>query len=580
MNSLILVILIPWFSSMVLALLNGRHRLEKIVATVSVLGLCAYVFWLLFHVDANGIQANVLGGWFAPWGIVFIADRLACVMLCLSSGVGALAMIYSLFTVTEKQQKSFFFPLFNILLTGVNWAFITGDLFNLFVAYEVMLLGSYGMMMVGSTKTQLRQTLKYIAINVLGGTFFVVGLGFIYATIGSLNMAEIAIRSAALKGDQAALFTAVTTVMLVVFALKTAAFPLFFWLPDSYPVVPPGINGFFAGLLTKVGVYSLLRVFVMVFRQPGHEFALHIILIMSGFTMLLGVLGAICQWELRRILSWHIVSQVGYTAMGIGVVGIIVHAADGSVDRSATDAIRLAAIVATIFNIVHHIAVQSSLFFLAGIAERVTGSQDLRKMGGILDLAPLVAGLFLIASLSLAGVPPFSGFVSKFVLFKASLSGGAYFTVFIAIITSFLTLYSMMRIWSFAFWRGKCREQARPNSRGMMLPTAVLVAFTVFMGIVAQPFVAFAERAAKQVQNPAEYIDVSYGRVATARTPSPSEGEGRGEGDDARSSLSPHVGSENVNPPWSTAAPSPGSPPGVDLADLSLQGEVEKGLVR
>lgn len=519
MNTLILVILIPWFSAMILALLNGRYFAEKIVAAASSLGLCGYVFWLLFHVDAHGTVANVLGGWSAPFGIVFIADRLTCIMLCLSSGVGLVALLYSFFTVTEKQQKSFFFPLFNILLTGVNWAFITGDLFNLFVSYEVMLLGSYGMMMVGSTKAQLRQTMKYIAINVLGGTFFVVGLGFIYATIGSLNMAEISSRSAALTGDQAKLFTAVTSVMLVVFALKTAAFPLFFWLPDAYPVVPPGINGFYAGLLTKVGVYSLLRVFVMVFRQPGNEFALDIILTMSGFTMLLGVLGAMCQWEIRKILSWHIISQVGYMVMGIGLVGSVVYAADGTVDAVKTEAVKTAAIVGTIFYIVHHIVVKSSLFLVGGIAERITGTQELKKMGGILDLAPGAAGLFLIASFSLAGFPPFSGFLSKFVLIKAGLAGGAFFVVTVAVITSFFTLYSMTKIWSYAFWRGKCREEAGPGYRGMMLPTGILIVFTMFMGLVAQPFVGLAERAAKDVQDPTAYIDASYGRTPVAKTP-------------------------------------------------------------
>jgi len=518
MNTLILVILIPWVSAMILALLNGRFFAEKIVAAVSSLALCSYVFWLLFHVDANGTVANVLGGWSAPFGIVFIADRLTCIMLCLSSGVGLVAMLYSFFTVTENQQKSFFFPLFNILLTGVNWAFITGDLFNLFVSYEVMLLGSYGMMMVGSSKAQLRQTMKYIAINVLGGTFFVVGLGFIYSTIGSLNMAEISTRSAALTGDKAAVFTAVTSVMLVVFALKTAAFPLFFWLPDTYPVVPPGINGFFAGLLTKVGVYSLLRVFVMVFRQPGHEFSLNIILFMSGFTMLLGVLGAMCQWEIRKILSWHIISQVGYMVMGVGLVGVVVYAADGSIDVEATKTVKTAAIVGTIFYIVHHIVVKSSLFLVGGIAERITGTQELKKMGGILDLSPAAAGLFLIASFSLAGFPPFSGFLSKFVLIKAGLAGGAFFVVTVAIITSFFTLYSMTKIWSYAFWRGKCREHAGPGYKGMMVPTSILIAFTMFMGLVAQPFVGLAERAAKDVQDPTAYIDASFGRPAAIPT--------------------------------------------------------------
>jgi len=189
------------------------------------------------------------------------------------------------------------------------------------LSYEVMLVGSYGMVMVGAGKAQVRQTMKYIAINAIGSTFFVVGVGLIYATCGTTNMAELAVRTAALEGDKAALVTVVSTVLLVVFAMKTAAFPLFFWLPDTYPVVPAGVNGYFAGLLTKVGVYSLLRVFVMVFQQDGREIALNILLVLSAFTMFFGVMGAMCQWDIRKILSWHIISQVGYMVMGIGLCG-------------------------------------------------------------------------------------------------------------------------------------------------------------------------------------------------------------------------------------------------------------------
>ena len=249
----------------------------------------------------------------------------------------------------------------------MNWSFVTGDLFNLFVSYEVMLIGSYGVMMVGATKPQVRETMKYIAINSIGSTLFVVACGLIYATVGTLNMADLAVRTAALDGQRAALVTAVSMLLLVVFALKCAAFPLFFWLPDSYPVVPPGVNGYFAGLLTKVGVYSLLRVFVMMFRQPGAEVALQILLVLSGFTMLLGVLGAMCQWDIRRILSWHIISQVGYMVMGIGLAS----------NRS----IAQLAVAGTIFYVVHHIVVKSSLFLIGGIAERVDGDAGSEEDG-------------------------------------------------------------------------------------------------------------------------------------------------------------------------------------------------------
>jgi multicomponent Na+:H+ antiporter subunit D len=496
MNTLILAILIPFFTALVLALLNGYVRLEKAVALASSLALTAWSVWLLFYVDTHGVQVTIVGGWMAPWGVAFVADRLACIMLCLSSGLGALVQIYSCWTVTEQQQRYFFYPLMQAMLLGVNWSFVTGDVFNLFVAYEVMLMASYGMMMVGASPAQVRQTLKYIAINSIGSTLFVVGCGVLYATVGTLNMADLAVRTAVLTGQRAGMVTAASMLLLLVFALKAATFPLIYWLPDSYPVVPAGVNGYFAGILTKVGVYSLLRVFVLCFRQQGHEFALQVLLFLSGLTMLLGVLGAMCRWDIRRILSWHIISQVGYMVMGIGLAG------------SPDPRVVHLAVAGTIFYIVHHIVVKSCLFLVGGIAERVSGSQHLKQMGGILELAPGVAGLFLVAALSLAGMPPFSGFLSKFLLAQAALTGGNYVVLVIAVITSFLTLYSMSKIWSYAFWRESVHGTPRRTYRGMMAPTAVLVAFTIAMGLFAQPFLGLAGRAAGTLTAPGEYIGV------------------------------------------------------------------------
>lgn len=513
MNSLILAILVPFFTALLLALLNGHDRLEKAMALLSSLGLTAWTFWLLFYVDAHGVQVVIIGGWMAPWGVAFVADRLTSIMLCLSTGLGTLVQLYSFWTVTEQQQRYFFYPLMQAMLLGVNWSFITGDVFNLFVAYEVMLMASYGVMMVGASPAQVRQTLKYIAINSIGSTLFVVGCGVVYATVGTLNMADLAVRTAQITGERAGMVTAASMLLLLVFALKAATFPLIYWLPDSYPVVPPGVNGYFAGILTKVGVYSLLRVFVLCFRQEGHQLALDVLLFLSGLTMLLGVLGAMCRWDIRRILSWHIISQVGYMVMGIGLAG------------SPDPRVVQMAVAGTIFYVVHHIVVKSCLFLVGGIAERVTGSQNLKHMGGVLGLAPGVAGLFIVAALSLAGMPPFSGFLSKFVLAQAGLLGGNYVVVFIAVVTSFLTLYSMSKIWSYAFW-GERRE-GRPvaSYRGMMAPTAVLVAFTIAMGIVAQPFLGLATRAAETLTNPKEYIQTVLGaqqkRQASLAQPAP-----------------------------------------------------------
>lgn len=497
MNAIVLVILVPFFTAIVLALLRGAPRLEKALSLASALGLTGYVFWLTRYVDTHGVQVTMIGGYAAPYGIAFVADRLACIMLCLSMSVGTVVLAYTCFTVTERQQRHFFFPFFHVLLLGVNWSFVTGDLFNLFVAYEVMLLGSYGAMMVGATRQQVRQTMTYVAINLVGGALFVVGVALIYALAGTLNMADLAERTAALTGTRAAMLTAASMVLLIVFALKAAAFPLFSWLPDSYPVVPPGVNGYFAGLLTKVGVYSLLRVFVMVFRQDGSAIAIDLLLVLSGFTMLLGVLGALVQWEMRRILSWHIISQVGYMVMGIGLC--------------ADPSLAPAAAAATIFYVVHHIIVKSSLFLVAGVAEHVTGKRKLVEMGGVVTLAPAAAVLFFVAAFSLAGMPPFSGFLAKLVVLKPALAGRHWVIATIAVLTSFLTLLSMLKIWRYVFW-GEPRRDAAPRGwYGPAAATAVLVAATVVLGAGAQPFLRLANDAAREVVEPAAYIRAVLG---------------------------------------------------------------------
>jgi multicomponent Na+:H+ antiporter subunit D len=491
-NLLIVPVLGPFLGALLLALLRGRYTLEKIAGVALNAGLTGFAAWLLVHVDREGPKAMFLGGWPAPWGIAFVADRLSAAFLLGSQTVATVVLAYTAFTVERRHQEHFFYPLFHVCLLGVNWAFLTGDLFNLFVAYEVMLIGSYGAMSVGGSRAQVRETMKYLALNSIGSTMFLVGVGVVYAVTGTLNLADLSSRTAVLEGSAAGLVTVGSMFLISVFAMKAAAFPLFYWLPDSYPVVPSGILGYFGGLLTKVGVYSFLRVFVLAFRQPGSELALEILLVLSGFTMLLGVLGAMCQWEMRRLLSWHIVSQVGYMIFGIGLAR----------DAAVADL----AIAGTILHVLHNMVVKSSLFLVGGAAERIAGTQRLKHLGGLLDVSPGLAALFFVAALSLAGMPPLSGFVSKLVLLQAGLAAGRWLVVAVSVITSFLTLWSMAKIWTYGFWRAPSAAGANGSPRGMVAPIAVLVAMSVALGIGGGPAVRFARDAARELTDPSRYV--------------------------------------------------------------------------
>lgn len=497
MHGIVLLLLGPFAAALVLALLRDRPRLERAVSLAAAAAVTAHAYWLLAYVDAHGIQATMLGGHAAPYGVALVADRLACIMVCLSMTVGTVVLAYACFTTTAAQQRTFFLPFFHLLLLGVNWSFLTGDLFNLFVAYEVMLIASYGVLLAGGTRQQVRQSMMYVAVNLVGGALFIVGLGLVYALAGTLNFADLAERTATLTGPRAALLTAASLVLLVVFGLKAAVFPLFSWLPDAYPVLPAGVNGYVAGVLTKVGVYSLLRMFVMVFRQEGHTLAADVLLGLSGFTMLLGVLGALCQWEMRRLLSWHIISQVGYMVMGIGL--------------AADPAVATLAVAATIVYVGHNIVVKSSLFLIADVAEQITGTNQIKRMGGVRTTAPALAGLFLVAALSLAGMPPFSGFVAKLAIVRAGLAGHQFAIIAVAVVTSFFTLMSMMKIWTYVYWGTPRGHDAAASWRGPAAATSALVVATVLLGVAAEPCLRIVDAAARDLVVPAAYVDAVLG---------------------------------------------------------------------
>ncbi len=279
---------------------------------------------------------------------------------------------------------------------------------------------------------------------------------------------------------------------LVAFGIKAAIFPLFFWLPASYHTPPIAITALFGGLLPKVGIYSLWRVLVMVF--PNELAVLQpLLLVLAMLTMVTGVLGAVAQMDLRRLLSFHIVSQIGYLLMG-------------------TALLTEAGLAGAVFFMIHVILAKTALFFISGIAYEAQGSYDLKKLGGMRVMHPMVALLFLVAAFSLAGLPPFSGFWAKFLLIRAGLEAGQYLVVAVALVVSLLTLYSMVKIWNEAFWTppapGRTAAMlSREDRRSLMFPAALLVMLIVGVGLLAEPVYRLSAQAAETVLQPAAYIE-------------------------------------------------------------------------
>jgi multicomponent Na+:H+ antiporter subunit D len=481
-----LPILIPLCTGTVCLLCWGRVRLQRIISMASGVVNLAVALGLLWHVSADGILVSMMGNWPPPFGIALVADLLSTIMVVLSATMGLTVLLYSFGDIDRRREQWGYYPVFHLLLMGINGSFLTGDLFNLFVFFEVMLLASYVLLSLGGEPGQLQESFKYLVLNLLASTVFVASVGILYGVTGTLNMADLALKIA--QTERSGLMTALSMLFLFVFGVKAAIFPLFFWLPDAYPEPPTAISAIFGGLLTKVGVYTLIRTFTLLFVQDI-AFTHSLILGLAALTMIIGVLGAIVQNHFKRILSYHIISQIGYMILGLGLYTPL-------------------ALAGSIFYIIHHITVKTALFLISGITERATGTQQLREMGGLLNAYPLVATLFMLAALSLAGMPPLSGFFAKLALLTAGVQAKQYVYVSVALLGSLLTLVSMSKIYVYVFW-GEERPKREQTLRhtDLLLPTAFLVLITVSLGLIGEPVFQLAQQSAAQLFSRETYIE-------------------------------------------------------------------------
>ncbi|MDZ7343600.1 MAG: Na+/H+ antiporter subunit D [candidate division KSB1 bacterium] len=493
---IVLPILIPLLTAAVSILAWKSRRVQRGLGLVGTAALLVAGLQLLRVVQQEGIQAARMGNWPAPFGITLVADLFSAIMVVLAGLMGFAVAIYSLVNVDKPRESFGYYPLLHILLMGVCGAFITGDIFNLYVWFEVMLIASFVLLALGGERAQLEGAIKYVTLNLISSAIFLAAVGILYGAAGTLNMADLAHQLNAVQ--HFGLVTTLAMLFLVAFGIKAAVFPLFFWLPASYHTPPVAVSAIFAGLLTKVGVYALIRVFTLLFVQDV-SFTHNLILIIAGLTMVTGVLGAAAQNEIRRILSFHIVSQIGYMIMGLGLFSPL-------------------AIAGSVFYIAHHIIVKTNLFLIGGLVHRLQGTSQLKESGGLYRRHPLVAILFLIPALSLAGIPPLSGFWAKLTLVQAGLELKQYAIVITSLAVSLLTLFSMNKIWTEAFWKkkpepsqGVSAPTAQPLSFGVALlyhiPIVMLALLTLAIGLSAEPIFVLAQQAAAQLLDPAAYIE-------------------------------------------------------------------------
>jgi multicomponent Na+:H+ antiporter subunit D len=491
----ILPVLVPLGTAIVCLVLRPFRAAQRAASVGGATLLLATAGGLLHRVDTAGIQVVQVGAWPAPHGISLVADLLAAIMVLLTGITGLAVAVYSLGSIDEARESHGYHPLFHVLLMGVSMAFLTGDLFNLYVAFEVMLMASFVLLALGGERAQLEGAVKYVSLNLLSSAVFLAAVGVLYGVAGTLNLADLAL--AVQGGTAPGLVTTLACLFLVTFGIKAAVFPLFFWLPASYHTPPVAVSAVFAGLLTKVGVYALVRAFTLVFT--GDTALTHgLILAVAVLTMVSGVLGAAAQFDFRRVLSFHIVSQIGYMVLGLGLFTPL-------------------ALAGTVFYLMHHIVVKTNLFLVAGIVKRLGGTLNLGSLGGLYRSRPGLALLFLVPALSLAGIPPLSGFWGKLVLVKAGLDAGHYAVTAVALGVSLLTLYSMTKLWNEAFWKEPPEESAvaaAPVPWTLLGPVFALATITVAVGLGAGPVFDLASRAAAQLVDPGQYVRAVLGDEA------------------------------------------------------------------
>lgn len=491
---LVLPVIIPAVTGILTLLARASRTAQRVLSVVGSMALFGVSVAVLLRVQADGIQATQMGDWAAPFGITLVADSLSAGLITISSFVGLAVSIYALRGMDVEREYFGFHTLFHLLLMGINGAFITGDLFNMYVWFEVLLIASFVLLVLGNEERQLEGAVKYVGINLVASVSFLTAIGLLYGFTGSLNFADIAgsmgnIREAGLEATIAALF-------LVGFGIKAGLFPLYFWLPASYHTPPAPVAAIFAGLLTKVGVYSMIRIFTLLFPDPT-GYTRTMLLVVAGFTMVVGVLGAMTERNINRLLAFLVISAMGYVVMGLGFFTTL-------------------GLAGAIFYIFQDIPVKATLFLIGGVMERETGTTEVGEMGGLYWHRPLLAGAFIVPAFSLAGFPPFPGFWGKLTLVQAGLETENYLIVAVALLVGVLTLLVVAQVWSRAFW-SPAREEGLVSTdtflqRSVLQAPIVVLAVVLFVaGCYAQPLFDLAQQAATTLTNPEPYIQAVLG---------------------------------------------------------------------
>lgn len=490
-NFVIAPVLIHLFSALLMLVFWRRtvtHRVISIAAAMVGLVISFVLFRNVFYGDIMTLTA---ASWKAPFGIVFVADTFSALLVLLTSVVALAVSIFSAVGVGRARMLYGYFPIFHFLIMGLNGAFLTGDIFNLYVWFEVIIIASFVLLTLGGRKAQLEGAVKYMALNILASTFFLTGIGILYGITGTLNMADLAQKIPLVANQSVVNLTAMF--FLIGFGIKSAVFPLYFWLPSSYHTPPSAVAAVFGGLLTKVGLYAMFRVFTLVFTPD--DFMKIVFLVIAVMTILTGALGALIKTNIRRLFSYLIVCHIGFI---VGGLGLYTHLA----------------ILGAVFYLIHDIIIKTNLFLIAGLIRQMRGTMDMNRLGGLYGNYPKLSLVIALVLFSLAGIPPLSGFWPKIYLIEASFLVNNGWMIAGIIIGSFITLYVLAKLWASIFWKEASTDAIIQDSFAEMdasrkiffvLPILLLAAVTLYLGFNAEMIINISDKIATEMMDTTPY---------------------------------------------------------------------------
>nr|WP_255783859.1 monovalent cation/H+ antiporter subunit D [Lysobacter chinensis] len=509
----VLPILLPLLFGAVLLLVERRGiALQRTISWLGVATLTAVAAALLLAADTGTISLYLVGDWPARLGIALVADRTSALLVLTTTLLAGACLLYA--CAGWDRRAIHFHALFQLQLTGLNGAFLTGDLFNLFVFFEVMLIASYGLLLSGGRGPRMRAGLHYVVLNITASTLFLIALGLLYGVLGSLNMAELALRTSQAGAADLALVRAASGILLVVFCTKAALVPLYLWLPNAYSRAPAVVAALFA-VMTKVGVYAVLRVYTLVFGDlaAGGEaaalagWAWEWLLPAGLLTLVLATLGALASKSLRMLVAFLVIASAAtlFVAISLGTA---------------------AAISAGLYYLVHSTFVAGALFLVVDLIRRQRGAVgDNLDVAGPLRHNALLGLLFGTAAISVSGMPPLSGFLGKVMLLDAVPADAVAWTWSVVLVTSLLTVVALARTASQTFWRAQPWPQTTPlpapPSRIQVAAAALLLVYGIGMTVLGGPIMRYTDAAAAQLLAPADYVRAAHGATPQLREPSP-----------------------------------------------------------